>query len=72
MNDAKFFLWSKTIWIGIAETVIGILTLLGQAEWLGELSEPTAGWLLTIAGFLTVVVRFFTNQGVVISRKIPT
>lgn len=62
----KWILGSKTFWLGAATLAAAILNLLLQEEWFQ--AYPTA---VSVVGFvigaLTIVVRYFTGQGVTLA-----
>ncbi|KKN88351.1 hypothetical protein LCGC14_0249140 [marine sediment metagenome] len=51
---------SKTVWLGIATSVLSILGIFAGEKWIMEYPQIASGIGLTI-GILTVVVRHFTS-----------
>ena len=68
MDNAKAALKSKTVWLGIATSVISILGIFAGQGWIQEYPQIVSGIGLTV-GILTVVVRHFTTVPLLTSRN---
>lgn len=64
MNTKSWF-YSKTIWINIIITLIGIITVI-------EAQYPTLGILIVVTGALNVILRTLTTTAIGSSVQTPT
>jgi len=61
--NAKFWWQSKTVWLGVLQTMIGILLIVADFLQKGNFSPSEATLLVT--GILTVVLRiWFTDSAI--------
>ena len=60
--------WSKSVWLAIATTVLGLVATLQEQSWIQDNPQFVAVVLMAI-GVLQAIIRFLTKGPVMMSRR---
>lgn len=63
MENTKPFYMSKIVWMGIIQTLIGILTM--TSEFLNKGSFQPVDMTLLVTGFLTIIMRIWFTDTII-------
>ena len=62
----KWLMLSKSFWVGLLTTLLGLLALFMGEEWI-KANPALVGWLTTASGILTMILRVLTGTPVTLT-----
>ena len=68
VGESTPVMWSKSIWLAIATTVLGVVTSLQEQSWVQDNPHLVSTILLSI-GVIQAIIRFLTKGPVTLSNR---
>jgi len=68
MNDSKFTLASRAVWVGIAMVALGVIDFVAKHEFTANYPAVVSA-LISISGILTIIFRYVADQKLRFKRK---